>query len=261
MKYSRLKELISRHGKEKINSATKYPSILTLHEMGDRGVLLDELTTPIAGKKLFATEKIDGTNARIICFGSEFLIGSRDSILHFSGDLYYDQSQGIVDGLYRHCGRLPDTRFLTVIYGEFFGGKTSANSKWYGKESTGFKVFDVAVFNDLSVFDMSLPEISLWRERRTEKGMVYGQDFLSAYAMRYNFPMFDFVPDVRFQVGDCSHETILANLKRCLPETLAALSKDATKNAEGIILRTADREKIVKIRFEDYERTLRMKNQ
>lgn len=55
-----IKELISKYGKEKINTLTKYPSILTLHRIGEKGRLTEELTTPIQGEVLYATEKIDG---------------------------------------------------------------------------------------------------------------------------------------------------------------------------------------------------------
>ncbi|MEM8781093.1 MAG: hypothetical protein AAGF26_19995, partial [Cyanobacteria bacterium P01_G01_bin.49] len=50
----------------KINSLTKYPSIITYHKLDSKnGGLLEE---PLKFQgKLLATEKVDGTNARIIC--------------------------------------------------------------------------------------------------------------------------------------------------------------------------------------------------
>lgn len=94
-----IKEIIAKYGKEKINTLTKYPSILTLHRIGEKGRLINELTTPIHGEEMSASEKIDGTNARIICYGSEYLVGGREFILHHSHDLYFDNAQGIVTGL------------------------------------------------------------------------------------------------------------------------------------------------------------------
>lgn len=240
-----------------MNSFTKYPSILTLHQLGPKGILQHELTTPIQGETLYATEKIDGTNVRIICLGNEYLIGSREFILHYSGDLYFDPAQGIVAGIRQLQVPIPKTTHLTVIYGEFFGGKTSSNSKWYGQEVNGFRVFDIAVYDDLSVLDLTLPEISAWRERETPKGMIYGQHFLSVNEMRTQFPQFEFVPMVQFDPGDYTHATILDNLLLSVPESKASLTETATKKTEGVVLRTADRSKIVKVRFEDYERTLR----
>lgn len=258
-----IKELISKYGKEKINTLTKYPSILTLHKIGEKGRLLDELTTPITSEDvMFGTEKVDGTNARIVIYGDEYLIGAREFILHHSHDLYYDNSQGIVDGI-NNLGInniIPSTNKLTVIYGEFYGGKASANSKWYGQDKIGYRVFDVAVYDDLSILDKSREEISKWREHETDKGIVYGQNFLKRDDLhQILMPTFQIVPDVPFELGDMSHQTILDNLKKFIPETKVALSDKGTKKTEGIVIRNVDRSKIVKLRFEDYERTLKIR--
>lgn len=252
-----LKVLIEKFGKEKINTLTKYPSILTLHRLGEKGRLMDELTTPIEGEKLYATEKIDGTNARIICYGSEYLIGAREFILHHSHDLYFDNSQGIVEGLKYLNIKVPTTNKLTVIYGEFYGGKTSANSKWYGQDKNGFRVFDVAVYDNLSLLEESQQEISKWRERETENGIIYGQKFLTRNEIQNNFQDFELVPLVDFELGDLSHKEVLNSLKRFIPTTNVALSENALNKSEGVVLRNEKRTKIVKVRFEDYERTLR----
>ena len=80
--------------------------------------------------------------------------------MHHSHDLYFDNAQGIVDGLRNLNIKIPVTNKLTVVYGEFYGGKTSANSKWYGQDKNGFRVFDVAVYDDLSILEMSQQDIS-----------------------------------------------------------------------------------------------------
>lgn len=254
-----LKELIEKYGKDKINTLTKYPSILTLHKIGDKGVLTNELTTPITSDdEMSYSEKIDGTNGRIIIFGDEHLIGAREFILHHNHDLYYDNSQGIVDGIRNLEIKIPETKLFTVIYGEFYGGKTSANSKWYGTDKIGYRVFDIAQYHDLSILEKSLSEISRWREHETDKGIVYGQNFLNKPAMM-SFNDFEFVPNVEFELGDMSHQTILDNLKKFIPTSKAALSDMGTKKTEGVVGRNFDRTKIIKIRFEDYERTLKNK--
>lgn len=252
-----IKDLISKFGKEKINTLTKYSSILTLHRLGEKGRLKSELTTPIQGETMYATEKIDGTNARIICYGSEYLIGAREFILHHSHDLYFDNAQGIVDGLKELNIKVPKTEKFTVIYGEFYGGKTSANSKWYGQDKNGFRVFDIAVYDDLSILELSQQEISKWRERETENGIIYGQKFLTRLEMQSQFSDFELVPIVEFDLGDMSHKVVLENLKKFIPNTNVALSENALKKSEGVVLRNDNRSKIVKVRFEDYERTLR----
>lgn len=256
----RLKHLVKTYGKEKINTFTKYPSILTLHALGEKGRLTNELTTPVHGEILYATEKVDGTNTRIICYGDEYLIGSREFILHHSEDLYFDQAQGIVEGVRAIGVPIPKTEKFTVIYGEFYGGRVSSNSKWYGQDKVGFRVFDIAVYEDEDIHKvLSMPQASIsgWRERETEDGMLYGQKFLSRSDIQTQFPGFEYVPSVEFDLGDYSHQVVLDNLKKFLPETNVALSDNAIKKAEGIVLRNEDRTRIVKVRFEDYERTLR----
>lgn len=252
-----IKDLIQKFGKEKINTLTKYSSILTLHQLGEKGRLKNELTTQIQGEKMYATEKIDGTNAGIVCYGSEYLIGAREFVLHHSDDLYFDNAQGIVDGLKELNIKVPQTEKLTVIYGEFYGGKTSANSKWYGQDKNGFRVFDIAVYDDLSILELSQQEISKWRERETENGIIYGQKFLTRSEMQTQFSDFELVPLVEFELGDMSHKVVLDNLKKFIPNTNVALPENALKKSEGVVLRNESRSKIVKVRFEDYERTLR----
>ncbi len=254
-----LKELIVKYGKEKINTFTKYPSILTMHQLGEKGRLKNEFTTPLEGEKLFATEKIDGTNVRIVCSGHEYLIGSREFILTHNHDLYFDPAQGIVQGLNTLgiTDLIPYTKQLTVIYGEFYGGKVSSNSKWYGQDKIGFRVFDIATYDDLSILEKPQDQISNWREHETENGLVYGQKFLTRKQIREMFFQFELVPEVDFELGDMSHATILNNLRKFIPITNVSLSDTATKKAEGLVLRNESRSKIVKIRFEDYERTLK----
>lgn len=60
-----------------VNSMTKYPSIPTYHALDTKnGCLLGE-TVPLAGPVIL-TEKVDGTNARIIALpDGSWIIGSR----------------------------------------------------------------------------------------------------------------------------------------------------------------------------------------
>ena len=256
-----IKELISLYGKNKINTLTKYPSILTLHQLGERNILKDELTTSIEGEQLFATEKIDGTNVRIICYGDEYLIGSRDFILHHCSDLYFDTNTEIVSSIKNLGIKIPSTKKFTVIYGELYGGKITKNSKWYGTDKIGFRVFDIAVYDDLSILEKTLPEISNWREKEREGGIIYGQKFLTREQIEKQFFYLNLVPTVNFELGNMTHKTILNNLEKYVPITKVALSENSLNKCEGVVLRNADRTKIVKIRFEDYQRTLRLKKE
>jgi hypothetical protein len=257
-----LKELIKLYGKEKLNTLTKYPSILTLHKLGEKGRLLDGLTTPISSKdKMNASEKIDGTNVRILIYGDEHVFGSREFLLSHSDDLFFDPAQGIVEAMRDFSFNLPKTDKLTVMYGELYGGKVSSNSKWYGTDKLGFRLFDVVEFDNLDVLNLLLSHISSWREKETENGIVYGQNFLPTDEITKRFPQFEMVPSVPFELGDMTHETILSNLQKFIPATNVAHSENALKRAEGVVIRNADRSKIVKLRFEDYERTLKAKKQ
>jgi hypothetical protein len=182
-----------------LNSLTKYPSILTLHALGERGRLTASLTTPaLFEQPVIATEKIDGTSARLLVFADgSYLVGSRENLLTVSGDLFFDPAVGIVEGLRRTVfpqladasGHLPTLAYsvgtaapapLTVIYGEFYGGKVTASSKHYAlPEQVGFRVFDVAVFADSASLAEQLTadvrELSTWRESETPAGLRYGQ--------------------------------------------------------------------------------------
>ena len=124
-----LKSLISTYGKQKLNSFTKYPSIPTLHKM-EKGVLTEEIADGFPfNEKMYATEKVDGTNVRILCYHDEMIIGSRENLLWHNEDLFFDPAQGIVAGLaYLSEGPAYYPR-LTAFYGEFYGGKVSSGSK------------------------------------------------------------------------------------------------------------------------------------
>lgn len=256
-----LKELIEKYGKEKINTLTKYPSILTLHKFGERGRFTNEITTNIEGETMFASEKIDGTNVRIICYGNDFLVGSRNNILHYSKDFYWDESMGIVNQFYEKKLPILQTDKLTIIFGELFGGKITANSKDYGKEDHGYRVFDIAIIEDLDILKESITAISNWRESSLDSSkddtLKYGQGFLNLDELKsYNFGL---VPQIEFEIENFEHQTVLNSLEKYISKTNVQLTESARGGTEGVILRNHDRTKIVKLRFEDYRRTLKSK--
>jgi RNA ligase len=253
----KLINLINKFGKAKINTLTKYPSILTLHKMGERGRLSADLTTRFDKEQMYATEKIDGTNVRIICLGDEYLIGSREFILHYSKDVFYDMAQSIVDGIKSINIDLPKTESLTVFYGELYGGKTSAHAKQYGVEKVGFRLFDVARFENLDILEQDLDTISKWRETESAEGIRYGQPFLNKTEFEKFKDTFELVPQIPFELTDFTHRSVAENLKKFIPTTNVALTESAQGRPEGVIFRNFDRSKIVKIRYEDYERTLK----
>ncbi|MEO1173925.1 MAG: RNA ligase family protein, partial [Myxococcota bacterium] len=156
----------------KLNTATKYPSIPTYHALGDRGALLEDGGIAL-GDDFIATEKVDGTNTRIILTAdSQFLIGSREELLHARGDLVYNPALGIVDAtreIAEHVVAqadlaIPSDAFL-VLYGETFGGKITAMSKQYtGRRSVGFRAFDACVVPQ-TILAQDRAAISGWRDQ------------------------------------------------------------------------------------------------
>ena len=274
-----------------LNTLTKYPSILTLHALGERGRLTTDFTTPaLFAQPLTATEKIDGTNARLLVFADgSYVVGSRENLLTVSGDLLFDPAVGIVDGLRRlvfpqfadEHGHLPWLVYhtaagqpapLTVLFGEFYGGKVTGSSKHYGPpEQVGFRVFDVVAFPDadalVAQLQADIRDLSTWREAETPAGLRYGQPFLSetalaAYLAQVGLPAVPKLPAFNSAAAAAAtHEQVLEWLRQHIPLTQAALPGQATPGrAEGAILRTADRSAIVKVRFEDYERTLNQRS-
>jgi hypothetical protein len=285
----------------KINPITKYPSIHTYHEMGERGRLVEKNTVGFH-EDVWVTEKIDGTNARVIVFpkvviADDFprkrlcptLIGSREELLHAVGDLIWNPAQGIVQTL-RHDAvgvletmegladalqttEIPGQRtFVTpfervfVFYGEVYGGRTTAAAKNYGpSDKTGFRLFDVAVF-PLGQLDqligLELEKIASWRDEGRCTPFLT-MDFRS-WAETAADRGLKFVPLVAYLKHDIGRDVLpytipeIRSVMNVLPRvTQASLDNHETKGlVEGYVVRNHDRSKIVKLRFEDYDRTL-----
>jgi hypothetical protein len=130
----------------KINSMTKYPSILTYHKLGERGRLLDEVNISF-DNPVILTEKIDGVNGRIIVFPDGlYIIGSREELLYAKGDLIGNLQLGIVDILKPIAEKLVPISIVIIYYLEVYGGKTTKNGKQYtGNQAMGARLFDIAM--------------------------------------------------------------------------------------------------------------------
>ncbi len=141
---------------DKLNSATKYPSILTYHEIGDRGTLKDSVLVPFGNESIFLSEKIDGTNARVILFPEGYFIGSREELLTASGDLIYNPSQGIVDAVRplipQMILHLQDHGTVYVVFGEVYGAKVGTGKNYTTQGKVGFRLFDIVTFE--STYDL-----------------------------------------------------------------------------------------------------------
>lgn len=244
----------------KLNSITKYPSIPTYHEMGERGILR-EPALPFSGP-LVGTEKVDGTNARIILLpDGTYLLGSREELLYARGDLIGNPALGIVAALRNLAERLVNTAGdapgITVFFLEVYGGSIGGNARQYsGRKQVGYRLFDVVRvehFADLLL--LGAEQLAAWRESGEQRFLTVSE--LAQWAERLELPR---VPPV--WQGDASAlprdlAEAHAFMKGVLAQSLCALDEDAGGKPEGIVVRTPDRSTIAKLRFEDYERTLR----
>lgn len=251
-----------------LNSLTKYPSIPTYHALDPRnGRLTDGGEHEMFIGDVIGTEKVDGTNARIILLPPDdggYLLGSRENLLYASGDLIGDPSQGIVEYLRPVADYLPsydgfdgDTAF--VYYLELYGGKIGGQAKQYSTQGAiGWRLFDVATIDNLSdKLTWPRERIAAWRDGGH-------QDFASEDVLTEDAKQAGLELTPRLFTLDASDvPTSIADMHAFLgdhlPSTLVALDGSGKGAAEGIVLRTRDRSVIAKARFQDYERTARRK--
>lgn len=240
-----------------LDSATKYPSIPTYHELGPKGILQEAAAT-FTGK-VHLSEKIHGTNARIVLDPTgDYVIGTRDQLIHARGDFIINPTMGLVEELRELAERLtPPEEGLQVHFLEVYGGKITDGSRWYSgdRTTTGHRLFDVAHI-PASVLDYQVSFISRWREEGNQRYLARGGE-LEDWAEREQV---DLVPDLGWVNAEelpTDVEGMAAYLTQTLPTTHAALDSWAQGTTEGIILRSPDRTVIAKARHEDYTRTLK----
>jgi hypothetical protein len=237
---------------------TKYPSILTYHALGEKGKLKEEIQVPF-DEPAILTEKIDGVNARIILFPYRedgfYIIGSHEELLYAKGDLIGNPQLGIVEALkpLAEVHRTP-IEDITVLYLEVYGGKTTPGSKQYtGNKAVGYRLFDIAtITNGIEILkDYSVEQIAQWRDNG-------GQTFRDEASLGFigSIPL---VPRLGTGRLPTSLKDTLSWMKSTIGLTHAPLDSGAIGMPEGIVVRSADRTKIAKLRFEDYERTFRNK--
>lgn len=254
---------------DRLNSATKYPSILTYHEIGERGRLTAAVQVAFpAGKTIYLTEKVDGTNGRIVLLPKScpihhgrprtYLIGSREEFLFADGDLIFDRQLGIKSALDPIAQLLPahPERILAYFF-EIFGANLPAARQYTDKGVVSICLFDVASI-PLEILEKPVAEIASWRDHG-------GQDFGSEEALVQLLAELRergvIVPRVPSR-GECQEIPLTLDATyewlRRFDATLCDLGGGRGR-AEGVIARTGRREAIAKLRFEDYERTLGIK--
>lgn len=242
----------------RLNSATKYPSIPTYHALNPKnGSLMDEII-PFTGSVML-TEKVDGTNARIITTpGNMYIIGSRAELLYGRGDLVANSALGIVDALREIAERVADAHdqdAIVTYYIEVFGGKvTKASREYTGRSAVGFRLFDVAILDTYEeVLAKEEAAISSWREN--EGAGWLSEDDLRIEADRHGLELTPRIGEVDLLPNGI--EETDAFLKATIPTSQCRLDDEGEGKPEGLVARTHDRSQIAKLRFDDYQRTIK----
>jgi hypothetical protein len=245
-----------------INSMTKYPSIPTYHTLDPRNGGLLEESVPFDGS-VIGTEKIDGTNSRVILLpDGSYLLGSREELLYSQGDLIGNPALGIVDALRPIADALApahsDREHIVVYYLEVYGGKVTAASKQYtsNSQSVGTRLFDIAVLDNYAdLLHWDPQRIAAWRDGGGQQ--FHGEAVLAQAAGATGLELTPRLFELDAASLPTDIEKTKAFLDEHLPATLATLDSAAGGRAEGIVLRTPARTTIAKARFQDYERTLK----
>ncbi|MGI5274710.1 RNA ligase family protein [Nonomuraea sp. CA-218870] len=245
----------------KINSLTKYPSIPTHHALDPKNGGLFEEPAAYTGT-VIGTEKVDGTNGRIILLpDGEWLIGSREDLLTASGDIVHNPALGIVDALRPVAEKAATIGVggfgeMLVFYLEVYGSKQLPAWKHYGAGEPAHRLFDVASIPD-DMFAWDIDRIASWRQHG-------GQDFASERVLNELAERIgvDVTPRL-FEIDGADLPADIEGMRRFMDgyrSTLVATSGEPGLN-EGIVLRAPDRSVISKARFQDYDRTLKRRSQ
>jgi hypothetical protein len=246
-----------------LNSATKYPSIETYHVLGERGSLTEEVGpfSEMESGQVIMTEKVDGTNGRIILLpDGDFFIGSREELLYAKGDRVKNLALGIVSTLRPIAQWISgmvgyETDQIRIFFLEVYGGKIGAAAKNYTRQDrSGARLFDTAFVNP-AVLDRSLEEISSWRERGGQRWA--NEDTLMRAADVLGLTLTPRLGTVDVTSLPTSVEGMNEWLEQALPQTQVALDDDLKTPGEGIVFRSHNRKVIAKARFQDYARTLK----
>lgn len=244
----------------RLNSATKYPSILTYHPLDPKnGKLLDEDPVHYWQGRVTLTEKVNGTSGRVVVMpDGDWFIGSREELLYARGDRIVNPNLGIVPALLELAPTLQASgHMIRVYFFEVYGYRIGPAAKQYTREAqaVGYRLFDAAQVKP-DVLGMIRSDIAGWRDRGGPLFFDEGQ-LLSTSEVHGSLPLVPRIATV--DAGDLPTDLLGTAhwLDTMLPETQVRLDETGGGKAEGIVLRTQDRSLIAKARFEDYERTLK----
>ena len=243
-----------------VNSATKYPSIPTYHSLdASNGVLVEKPWNFEGASSVIVTEKIDGTNTRIVTLpGGDYIIGSREELLTFKGDRIPNPMLGIVDAVRDIAEKLTPVPaslpLLGVYYGEVYGGKLPKARDYSGDGKVGFRLFDVA-FIPTDILDLPVQRIATWRQNWGQQFVLWSE--LLEIEAKEGLTLVPPLANLEPSELPVSIEDTYTFLKEYAPATRALLDELGRGRSEGVVFRSRDRYTITKARFSDYERTLR----
>ncbi len=249
---------------QKLDTATKYPSIETYHRLGDRGVLRPTRTHEWpADQQIEVTEKIDGCNARVIFWEDMYIIGSRAELLTASGDLIWNNAMSIVDSLrdwaqemlYGDHGVSPIHDRIVTFFFEVYGQRQTANWKQYShKGEAEIRLLDsMSVHPDFVFGGQTVEQLAAWRD-------AGGQTFVLPHELEQMADATNThrAPLLHRLLGKdlpITHEETAAFLREHSPYAQAGAVQG---RSEGVVFRSViDRSLIAKARYEDYARTAR----
>jgi hypothetical protein len=255
-----MSDRITRNQLAHINSMTKYPAIPTYHTLNTTNGMLSEPVVQFTGQ-VIGSEKVDGTNGRMIIFpNGQWLVGSREELMHAQGDLVINPDLGIVNALHdlaEHVATHPhDT--VTAYYLEVYGGGIGQSWKQYAstRDQAGYRLFDVVTldgYDDMLTWPRE--RIASWRDHGGQRFVSEKElwEVAGSLALDVAPRLFDLLAE-DLPTGIAETRAFLAEH---MPATRVALDSATPGRPEGIVLRTADRSVIAKARFEDYDKTLR----
>jgi hypothetical protein len=150
-------------GLRKLNSITKYPSILTYHNLGQRGSLVNSLVEDKHFDKhrsIYITEKIDGTSSTYVLVNHakpghnpkyEFIVSSRnvrqldpDQVCYHDVNVYWEMAEkyDLENRMKLILASLPYSHFV-VLQGETFGANLQGNKyKMQDRDIRFFNIID-----------------------------------------------------------------------------------------------------------------------
>jgi len=250
----------------KLNTITKYPSILTYHQLGKKGTVIEELTSQYYEcsdeEILEGTEKANGTNTRIIICGQDYLIGTREEIIYAKGDRIRNDQLSILSNCIPIAEKLISANLfnsdeLFVIYGENYGKNIGDGYKNYTTKEVAFKVFDIwALYVDeiKELLNMELNQLATWREHGNQP--YFSINKLKEYCEVLKLEKTPVLFTIKKKELPTSIEDMYEFLSQ-FKETRIGL--DCVGKSEGFVVRSSDKKYIKKVRFEEYEKTLKIK--